>query len=73
MTSIDWTDVSTGLCESVASYFESTFTSKGVTVWLRFAHEMNYYADSGTYPGGSKSTKALLTIESYYVITCIHD
>jgi hypothetical protein len=54
MTSIDWTDVSTGLCESVASYFEGTFTSKGVTVWLRFAHEMNYYADSGTYPGGSK-------------------
>lgn len=56
MTSVDWTDISTGLCASVASYFEKTFTSKGVTVWLRFAHEMNYYstADSGVYPGGCK-------------------
>ncbi|KXL47735.1 glycoside hydrolase family 26 protein [Acidomyces richmondensis BFW] len=40
-----WSDISTGLCASVASFFESTFTSQGVTVWLRFAHEMNYYGD----------------------------
>jgi hypothetical protein len=54
MTYVDWTDITTGLCESVANYFESTFTSQGVTVWLRFAHEMNYYAAVGTYPGGRK-------------------
>ena len=36
------------------------FTDKNVEVWLRFAHEMNYYTQDGanggknTYPGGSK-------------------
>lgn len=52
MTYVDWNEISSGLCDSVASYFENTFTSKGVTVWLRFAHEMNYYSAVGTYPGG---------------------
>ncbi|KAF2719652.1 glycoside hydrolase family 26 protein [Polychaeton citri CBS 116435] len=56
MTEIHWYQVTEGLCESVAKYFENTFTSKGVTVWLRFAHEMNYYADpkggQQIYPGG---------------------
>jgi hypothetical protein len=57
MPEVDWTDITTGLCESVASYFEDTFTSQGVTVWLRFAHEVNYYAQPSvnTYPGGRKS------------------
>lgn len=54
MPTVDWTDVTPGLCQSIANYFKNTFTSQGVTVWLRYAHEMNYYADSGTYPGGSK-------------------
>lgn len=54
MPYVDWTDITPELCDSVANFFESTFTSQGTTVWLRFAHEMNYYADVGTYPGGSK-------------------
>lgn len=54
MTSVDWTDISSGLCESVAEFFAETFTSQGVTVWLRFAHEMNYYSAVGVYPGGCK-------------------
>jgi hypothetical protein len=54
MPYVDWTEISQPLCESIANYFATTFTSKGVTVWLRFAHEMNYYSDVGTYPGGSK-------------------
>jgi len=52
MPYIDWTEVTPGLCDSVASYFENTFTNKGTTVWLRFAHEVNYYSQVGTYPGG---------------------
>lgn len=54
MPYVDWTDITPGLCDSVANFFESTFTSQGTTVWLRFAHEMNYYSDVGVYPGGSK-------------------
>jgi hypothetical protein len=54
MPYVDWADITSGLCDSVASYFEETFTSQGVTVWLRFAHEVNYYAAVGTYPGGRK-------------------
>jgi len=57
MASVDWTDITSGLCESVAEYFADTFTSQGVTVWLRFAHEMNYYAAVGTYPGGCKLSR----------------
>ena len=41
------------LCQSIMEYFTNTFTSKGVTVWLRFAHEVNYYVTVGTYQGGS--------------------
>jgi len=56
MPEIDWDEVTPGLCESVASYFENTFTSQGVTIWLRYAHEMNYYVTSESgpkYPGGA--------------------
>jgi len=52
MPEIQWTAVTSNLCASVNNYFTNTFTNKGVTVWLRFAHEMNYYATDGTYPGG---------------------
>ncbi|KUJ15821.1 glycoside hydrolase [Mollisia scopiformis] len=59
MPTINWTDVTPGLCESVAEFFKNTFTSKGVTVWLRFAHEVNWYVVKGSgnngnpeYPGG---------------------
>jgi Glycosyl hydrolase family 26 len=67
MTSVDWVDISSGLCESVAEYFAEAFTSQGVTVWLRFAHEMNYYSAVGVYPGGCKLSRfrllSLLEIE----------
>lgn len=58
MPNITWTEVNPGLCSAVASFFEDTFTSQNTTVWLRFAHEVNYYASDGsndkpnTYPGG---------------------
>lgn len=72
MTYVDWTDITPSLCESVASFFESTFTSQGLTVWLRFAHEMNYYAAVGTYPGGRKSLFYMLSYVDVYLNSVIH-
>ncbi|ORY70779.1 glycoside hydrolase superfamily [Leucosporidium creatinivorum] len=34
------------------------FTDKGVEVWLRFAHEVNYYQEDGTYQGDANDFKA---------------
>ncbi|RLL95040.1 hypothetical protein CFD26_104518 [Aspergillus turcosus] len=54
MPKVDWEDITPQLCDSIAAYFNETFTSQGLTVWLRYAHEMNYYADPNVevYPGG---------------------
>ncbi|KAL2827424.1 glycoside hydrolase [Aspergillus cavernicola] len=60
MPTVNWTDITPSLCESVASFFESSFSSEGVTVWLRFAHEMNYYAAVGQYPGGSNHSNFMI-------------
>jgi len=34
------------------------FTDEGIPVWLRFAHEMNYYQTDGTYQGTASDFKA---------------
>ncbi|GAA6010141.1 hypothetical protein JCM10207_005636 [Rhodosporidiobolus poonsookiae] len=34
------------------------FTDEGIEVWLRFAHEVNYYVTDGTYQGGVDDFKA---------------
>jgi len=34
------------------------FTDQGIPVWLRFAHEMNYYQTDGTYQGNAADFKA---------------
>ncbi|KAM0754252.1 hypothetical protein T439DRAFT_323118 [Meredithblackwellia eburnea MCA 4105] len=34
------------------------FTDKGLEVWLRFAHEVNWYQSDGTYTGGVSDFKA---------------
>ncbi|KAH9815356.1 family 26 glycoside hydrolase [Melampsora americana] len=34
------------------------FTDQGIPVWLRFAHEMNYYQTDGTYNGNAEDFKA---------------
>ncbi|KAL8293160.1 hypothetical protein RQP46_000854 [Phenoliferia psychrophenolica] len=34
------------------------FTDKGLTVWLRFGHEVNYYQTDGTYTGDAADFKA---------------
>ena len=60
-TQIKFSAISADVATQIANALE-TFTSKGVEVWLRFAHEMNYYVSNGrdnsdgkpTYVGGSK-------------------
>ncbi|PWY74326.1 glycoside hydrolase [Aspergillus heteromorphus CBS 117.55] len=71
MPTVDWTDITEELCNSVADYFKTTFTSKNVTVWLRYAHEMNYYADPSvdTYPGGRDYSAFLTTWKSMHAAT----
>ncbi|SGY60910.1 BQ5605_C007g04502 [Microbotryum silenes-dioicae] len=34
------------------------FTDQGIEVWLRFAHEVNYYQEDGTYQGDASDFKA---------------
>ena len=41
-------DVATQVAASMAK-----FTTQGIEVWLRFAHEMNYYVTDGTYHGSA--------------------
>ncbi|EDN91111.1 hypothetical protein SS1G_00514 [Sclerotinia sclerotiorum 1980 UF-70] len=50
MPYIQFSQVSSSVASQVASVLEQ-FTAKGVEVWLRFGHEMNYYVTSGTYHG----------------------
>ena len=60
-TGLTFSEISTEIASDIANVLNE-FTSKGVEVWLRFAHEMNYYvtptsnsnADGPEYPGGSK-------------------
>ena len=60
-TGVRFCDINATVAHQIA-YVLSQFTSQGVEVWLRFAHEVNYYVmpdTNGTengpeYPGGSK-------------------
>lgn len=45
MPSIPFSEVTSSVASQVASVLEQ-FTAKGVEVWLRFGHEMNYYVAS---------------------------
>ncbi|TKA51435.1 hypothetical protein B0A53_05348 [Rhodotorula sp. CCFEE 5036] len=38
------------------------FTDEGIEVWLRFAHEVNWYTTDGTYQGGVEDFKAAWTV-----------
>lgn len=51
-TGLAWNQITTDVASQIGSTVQK-FTSQGITVWLRFAHEMNYYVTDGTYPGGS--------------------
>ncbi|QSZ35056.1 hypothetical protein DSL72_007920 [Monilinia vaccinii-corymbosi] len=50
MPIVPFSEVTRSVARQVASVLEK-FTAKGVEVWLRFGHEMNFYATVGTYSG----------------------
>ena len=54
-TGVSFSDVASGDLPSQIATTVQKFTSQGITVWLRFAHEMNYYVTDGTYAGGTPS------------------
>ena len=52
-TGVKFSEITPTVAQQIADVLEQ-FTSQGVEVWLRFAHEMNWYAGKGqVYPGGS--------------------
>ncbi|KAJ4299318.1 hypothetical protein N0V90_004562 [Kalmusia sp. IMI 367209] len=53
MPSINFKEVTPDVAKQVAAVMKQ-FTDAGVTVWLRYAHEMNWYATDGTYHGTSE-------------------
>ena len=59
-TGVTFSQIDSGLATQIAAVLEK-FTSQGVEVWLRFAHEVNYYVTKGSgsdgaaeYEGGSE-------------------
>lgn len=64
MPSIPLSQVDSTVAGGVAKVL-SQFTDKGIEVWLRFAHEVNWYVTDGTYHGtASDFQKAWGTISS---------
>ena len=52
MPSVNFNEITEGVANDVANVLKQ-FTDEGVEVWLRFAHEMNWYVVDGTYHGTS--------------------
>ena len=53
-THVSFSDITPTIAGQINDVLER-FTSQGVEVWLRFAHEMNWYARKGqVYAGGSE-------------------
>lgn len=52
-TGVAFSDVDSNLAQQIATSMKK-FTDQGIEVWLRFAHEVNYYVTDGTYKGGCK-------------------
>ncbi|CAF9943385.1 MAG: hypothetical protein ALECFALPRED_000257 [Alectoria fallacina] len=59
-TGVTFSQIDSTVAQQIATVLEK-FTSQGVEVWLRFAHEVNYYVQAGgsngepEYPGGSQA------------------
>ncbi len=64
-TGVRFCDITESVGRQIAS-ISSQFTSQEVEVWLRFAHEFNYYVgpdangpgNGSEYPGGSKQSRS---------------
>ncbi|KAF2638720.1 glycoside hydrolase [Massarina eburnea CBS 473.64] len=50
MPSVNFNQITPEVAKQVAAVMKK-FTDEGVPVWLRFAHEMNWYVKDGTYHG----------------------
>jgi hypothetical protein len=50
MPRINFNQITPAIAQQVAAVMKQ-FTDAGVEVWLRFAHEMNWYVKDGTYHG----------------------
>ncbi|KAF2439339.1 glycoside hydrolase family 26 protein [Karstenula rhodostoma CBS 690.94] len=50
MPSVNFNQITPDIASQVAAVMKQ-FTDAGVTVWLRYAHEMNWYVSDGTYHG----------------------
>ncbi|KAK0612463.1 glycoside hydrolase superfamily [Bombardia bombarda] len=53
---LSFSEVTPAIASDVASVVKQ-FTNQGIEVWLRFAHEMNWYVRAGTYKGNSTQFK----------------
>jgi hypothetical protein len=49
-TGLRFSQITPEVAKEVASVIKK-FTDEGIEVWLRFAHEMNWYVRTGTYKG----------------------
>ena len=50
-TGLKFSDISPDIAGDIANVLNE-FTSQGVEVWLRFAHEVNYYVTEGSASNG---------------------
>lgn len=51
-TGLKFREVGPAIAKDIATVVKR-FTDEGVEVWVRFAHEMNYYAGTGYYNGSA--------------------
>ena len=49
-TGLSFSEVTSDIANDIAKVVRQ-YTDRGIEVWLRFAHEMNYYATTGQYKG----------------------
>lgn len=67
MPSINFNLITEDVANQVASVMKQ-FTDAGVTVWLRYAHEMNWYVTDGTYHG--TAAEFLTSWQNIYNAAC---
>ncbi|ORY10942.1 glycoside hydrolase superfamily [Clohesyomyces aquaticus] len=67
MPSIPFSSVTSTTANAVAAVLKK-FTDEGIHVWLRFAHEMNWYVQDGTYHGSP--SEFLSAWKTMYAANC---
>ncbi|KAF2796906.1 glycoside hydrolase family 26 protein [Melanomma pulvis-pyrius CBS 109.77] len=67
MPSVNFNQITPEVAQQVAAVLKK-FTDDGVEVWLRFAHEMNWYVVDGTYHG--TSTDFITAWKNIYAANC---